>query len=133
MDMTKPIDAADRRSLRVAWAVLTIGVAAGIAILTLLPPSDMPQDPFASDKIAHAIAFTLLVFPTAALWPRISALVAVGAVAYGGAIELIQPFTGREAEFADFLADGLGVGIGIVLGIAFRRIVRLGLAVLKAS
>ena len=111
----------DRPAVKAAWALLTLGIAAGIAILTLLPPADMPRDPIGSDKLAHALAFMLLVFPTAALWPRISALVAVAAVAYGGAIELVQPLTGRDAELADLVADGIGIGLAIVLGIAVRR------------
>jgi VanZ family protein len=37
---------------------------------------------------------------------------AAGFVAMGVAIEFIQPFTGRDFEVADMLADALGVALG---------------------
>lgn len=103
-----------------AWLVSTLVIATVIGILTLMPSHALPRGPWGSDKLAHLLAFLALVFPTAALWPRVSAMVGVIAVAYGGAIEIIQPFTGRSAEFADLVADGTGVGLGIILGSSLR-------------
>ena len=37
---------------------------------------------------------------------------ALGFVAMGIAIEFIQPYTGRDFELADMLADALGVALG---------------------
>jgi VanZ family protein len=37
---------------------------------------------------------------------------ALGFVAMGVAIEFIQPYTGRDFEVADMLADALGVALG---------------------
>lgn len=53
------------------------------------------------------------------------ALYAAGFVAMGIAIEFIQPYTGRNFEVADMLADALGVLIGwalalIVVGVRAR-------------
>ena len=43
----------------------------------------------------------------------------VGLLAYGGLIEILQSFTSdRMAEWADLLADGLGM----VVGVALRRL-----------
>ena len=39
---------------------------------------------------------------------------AVGFVAMGVAIEFLHPYTGRDFEVADMLADTLGVGLGWV-------------------
>lgn len=111
------------RNLWRVWLVSTIAIAVCIGILTLMPTPTMPRSPVYWDKIAHLVAFLVLVFPTAALWPRATAWVGLLAVAYGGAIELIQPFTGRSAEVGDLLADGIGVGLGILLGGSLRRII----------
>ena len=37
---------------------------------------------------------------------------ALGFIAMGVAIEFIQPYTGRDFEIADMLADALGVALG---------------------
>ena len=37
------------------------------------------------------------------------------ALAYGGCIELIQPFTGREADIVDFFANAAGIILGILV------------------
>ncbi len=44
------------------------------------------------------------------------------AILFGGAIELIQPYVGREGEWADFVADVIGIGCGVVLGLTIRAI-----------
>jgi hypothetical protein len=50
---------------------------------------------------------------------------ALGLVAMGGALEIIQGFTGRDADIFDELANSLGVLAGLTIGWA-------GIAVLKA-
>ncbi|MEZ5766631.1 MAG: VanZ family protein [Paracoccaceae bacterium] len=102
------------RPVRALWLVSTIVIAVLIAVLTLSPNPHLPRNDIHLDKLAHMAAFFGLVFPTAALWPRVTAWIGLAAVLYGGAIEVIQPYTGRSAEFADLLADGIGVGLGIV-------------------
>jgi VanZ family protein len=47
--------------------------------------------------------------------------VLIGASAFGGMIELIQPTFNRSADVNDWIADTLGVLIGIALGLAYRR------------
>ena len=46
----------------------------------------------------------------------------VGASAFGGAIELIQPSFNRSADINDWLADVVGVILGIGLGLLYRRL-----------
>lgn len=111
------------RPIRALWLVSTIVIAVLIAVLTLSPNPHLPKNDIHLDKLAHMAAFFGLVFPTAALWPRVTAWIGLAAVLYGGAIEVIQPYTGRSAEFADLLADGIGVGLGIVLGATLRRLI----------
>ncbi len=108
------------RYLWLFWFVSTVAIAVAIGILALTPVPAMPPNHPLSDKMAHMLAFLAVVFPTAALWPRAIAWVGVLAVLYGAAIEVIQPFTGRTAEFGDLVADGIGVGLGIILGSSLR-------------
>lgn len=111
----------DPRSLRLAWLAATAVLVVIIGILTLAPTVALPHSHDHWDKLAHLAAFLALVLPTALLWPRAAVWVGVLAVAYGGAIELIQPYTGRSAELADLLADAVGVGLGLLVGARLRR------------
>lgn len=119
--MRPEVNPANGRHLTAFWLVSTLTIAGAIAVATLKPTVALPYTQIGADKIAHMAAFMILVLPTAALWPRVSALVGVLAVTYGAAIEIIQPFTGRHAEVADLVADGIGVALGIIIGSAFRR------------
>ena len=73
------------------------------------------------DKLYHTLAFAALVIP-AALFDRgaVSWLV-IGGLILGGAIEVIQPSVGRDADLLDFLADATGLALGLGLGWFFRR------------
>ena len=46
----------------------------------------------------------------------------IGASAFGGIIELIQPSFGRSADMQDWIADVAGVALGIVLALLYRRL-----------
>ena len=46
----------------------------------------------------------------------------IGASAFGGAIELIQPSFNRSADVNDWVADIVGVILGIGCGLLYRRI-----------
>ena len=46
----------------------------------------------------------------------------IGASAFGGAIELIQPTFNRSADVNDWVADIIGVLLGTAGGLAYRRI-----------
>ena len=48
----------------------------------------------------------------------------IGASAFGGAIELIQPSFNRSADFNDWVADVVGVALGIGCGLLYRRLRR---------
>lgn len=114
---------AGARQMRTAWLVSTLGLAAAIGILTLTPVPALPRDSGQLDKLAHLVAFLALVLPSAALWPRALAPVIAFALAYGATIEVIQPYVGRSAEIADFLADALGIGLGTLIGTWLHRVV----------
>jgi hypothetical protein len=109
-----------KKHKRVAIAsAATFALAMIIAVLTLAP---MPAaGPAGSDKAFHILAFAALAFPLPLVRPRMTIWVALGVIAYGGAIEVIQPFVGRQAEWADLLADGIGAVLGAVTGYALSR------------
>ncbi len=103
---------------------LTALIALAIAVATLTPAPQMPAGPPGSDKLHHFVAFGGLVFPAIAAAPRRLLWLSPLAIAYGGAIELIQPHVGREGEWGDFLANTAGVAIGTAAGIAAHRVLR---------
>lgn len=87
---------------------LTALLALVIALLTLMPQVPGPAGIAGFDKLAHGIAFAALVAPLAWHYPHLWRAVALAALAFGGLIEIVQPMTGRSAEWADLLADGTG-------------------------
>ena len=110
------------QSRTTVWLLLSLGLAATIAALTLMPQSSMPVGPQGVDKLYHMVAFAALIFPTALLRPKSCLRFGCLAILYGGIIEAIQPVFGISADMSDFWADGLGVAMGIFLGLAARRI-----------
>lgn len=106
------------RALRLAaWCV-----TGAIAWLTLAPwGSSLEPVNFAHvDKLGHALAFFLWGALITAGWQRTSWQILILAAVFGGAIELIQPLVGRNAEWADFGADMLGAGAGVWVGTRLR-------------
>ena len=100
---------------------LTLLLALLILFLSLKPASEVDAKLLISDKLLHLFAYCLMVLPVSLerIFPHFS--VFLFALAYGGCIELIQPFTGREADTMDFVANAAG----IILGIIFARVLIL--------
>lgn len=104
---------------------MTLLLAVLIAVLALGPLQGMTVP--GSDKMHHGIAFAALAFPLPFARPRLVVPVAAGVIAYGGLIEIIQPYFGRSAEWGDFVADVLGAilgaGMGALMGHGMRMLV----------
>ena len=101
---------------------LTLAATLTLTVAMLWPMEAPPPAPEGSDKLVHLIAFTALAFPLARTG-RIGLLpVFVGASAFGGAIELIQPSFNRSADVNDWVADVVGVILGICCGLLYWRI-----------
>jgi hypothetical protein len=102
--------------------VLTLGLAALITVLTLMP---MPQGGLpGSDKFYHVLAFSALAVPLSVVAPSRAILVFFGVVAYGGAIEVIQPTFHRMGEWADLRADAIGAAAGVLVGVSVGMILQ---------
>ena len=101
---------------------VTLAVTLILTVAMLWPLEAPPPAPDGSDKVVHLIAFAALSFPLARTG-RIGLLpVFVGASAFGGLIELIQPTFNRSADMNDWVADILGVVLGILCGLIYRRL-----------
>ena len=100
---------------------LTLIVTALLTVAMLWPINQPPPGSDGTDKVVHLIAFAALAFPLARTG-RIGLIpVVVGASAFGGLIELIQPSFGRSADMQDWIADIAGVALGILLALLYRR------------
>ena len=93
-----------------------------LTVAMLWPIHQPPPAPDGSDKVVHLMAFAALVFPLARTG-RLGLLpVFVGASAFGGLIEVLQPSFGRSADMQDWIADIAGVALGIMLALLYRRL-----------
>jgi len=86
-------------------------------------PAPPPGASLGWDKANHASAFAALMVTGRLAGPRLSwRVLALGLLAYGGAIELIQTqLPPREGDWLDLLADAVGLGLGTAVAIALRR------------
>lgn len=106
------------------WLWLTVFLWLLITGLSLWPVAALPVVP-GTDKTHHFIAYSALVFPVAFVRPRYFKVIFLGLVAWGGAIELIQPFVNRWGEWFDLAANCIGAGMGLVLSMLLRKLMGL--------
>lgn len=100
-----------KETLALSWT----GVAAILIAVGSFWPEAGQGGPPGSDKVRHAFAFAALVFPVALWSTRHLTWLAPAALFYGAAIEVIQPYFGRGAEWLDLLADVIGIAAAIWL------------------
>ena len=111
------------RALRLAFAA----ALAAVLVVSLLPPSSLPPVHTGWDKADHALAWLALGLLGMLAWPRRKAPVLAGLVAYGGAVELLQGMTGwRQPEWADLLADVLGLIVAALVFVGMAALARRG-------
>jgi VanZ family protein len=93
-----------------------------VLALSLLPLS--PQLPTTGwDKTNHLLAFCVLAILGNQAYRGRTDMVLLGLLIYGGLIEILQSFTpDRMAEWADLLADGLGLLVGLALRTLLGRL-----------
>ena len=94
---------------------LTLAIAFLILLLSLLPPRDGDTKLLVSDKFLHFIAYGVMVLPVSLVRVYPQLLVFIIAFIYGGCIELVQPFWGREADIMDLWANTAGIIFGILI------------------
>jgi VanZ family protein len=97
----------------------TIAIAFAIGLATLTPVETLPNVS-GSDKLYHLISFAILTLPIAIIRPHALWIILGLSIAYGGAIEIIQPLVNRNCEMADFLTDAGGAVVGVLVARVFR-------------
>lgn len=100
----------------------TFGLVALTCFLTLTKASGPTLSISNVDKLYHMLAFAGIVLPCALFYKRSLIWLVPGLIGFGAAIELIQPFVGRDGDWVDFLADVVGIGLGV--GVAFVARIR---------
>ena len=113
----KQLSAANISDLRARkidiYATIIIAIAIGLA--TLNPVEKLPTVS-GSDKVYHLISFAILTLPIAIIRPRAIWIILSLSIAFGGALELLQPLVNRNCEMADLFADAYGAVLGILGG-----------------
>ena len=100
-----------------AALLLSALLALGIGYFTLTPNSGTLTS---SDKLDHLLGFAALLLPPALLYRHALYWLLPCAIAFGGVIEIIQPYVNRNGEWGDFWADAIGAILGASLGLFFR-------------
>ncbi len=100
------------------WALLLC-----VTVLSLLPTDYLPPQIFSLwDKAQHALAFAALAALGLQAYPHRRWRVLSGLLVFGGLIELAQAATGwRYGEWADWLADAVGLALGMALAESLQR------------
>ncbi len=110
-----------------AWRLTLLALLAVISFLALTPapPSNIDSG---WDKLNHLAAFAVLALAaafSAADSLRHAGRSALALLAYGGLIELLQSrMPPRQGEWADLLADAVGILLGLALAALLRRLAR---------
>ena len=95
------------------WKLITILLLIVITILSLSPLPKLPDVP-GTDKTHHLIAYFFLALPSAVAKPKNYLVLGPCFIAYGGLIEILQPYVNRHGEWLDFLANSSGVVIAFI-------------------
>lgn len=95
------------------WVVITSIMLIAVTSVSLRPLElSLPPN---SDKTLHFITYAILAIPIGLRRPKQLLMVICGLAAWSGIIELIQPHVGRYGEWADLVANVLGLILGLVL------------------
>jgi VanZ family protein len=103
------------------WIAITLATLFGITFLSLWPLRQLPEE-LGSDKTHHLIAYALLMLPVALRKPERWVVFGFFFIAYGGAIELLQPYVNRHGHWLDFLANVAGVALGVIVATLLSRL-----------
>lgn len=105
------------------WRPVLAGLLLVVLALSLLPLGpDAPTTGW--DKTNHLLAFSALALVGCLAYSERTPGLLLALLAYGALIEVLQSFTGyRSAEWADLLADALGLLAGWGLWRLVRRVV----------
>lgn len=102
------------------WRLAFTACLLAVLVLALLPDPD-PLLSTGWDKGNHLLAFASLAFLGCMALRGRWLMITAGLLGYGVLIELLQGLTDyRFAEWADLLADGLGIALGVLAYVVLR-------------
>ena len=100
------------------WRAFLVVLVVKVSYLALVPAPPVSID-LGWDKLNHMLAFTTLAFSGYLSYPFSTgrrALILFGLLIFGGLIEVLQLFVpGRSSEWADLLADSIGIACGALI------------------
>ncbi|MGI9413488.1 MAG: hypothetical protein ACR2PM_07460 [Hyphomicrobiales bacterium] len=102
---------------------LAVAAAILIAVLSFLPQSAAAGIPV-NDTLNHFAAYCALSLLALVRRRTVGSAAAMFGIviAFGGLIEVIQPYFGRAGELSDFIANGVGAIAGGLLVMVARRV-----------
>lgn len=113
----------NQKSNRIAFFLWGVGLLA-LVILSLLPPGNEPSfSDLVNDKVRHFTAYALLSLAACYAgrdW-RQRLILSTCTFIVSILVEFLQPFTGREFELLDIVANLSGVLAGMGLAFLFFR------------
>lgn len=109
-------------TLRLFWRLAFWGCVAAVLVLSLAPAA--PELPTTGwDKSNHFIGFFALASLGLQAYSSDQRRLFIALLLFGGLIELLQSLTPyRLAEWADWIADGVGLVVGFGLLWVLRRL-----------
>ena len=110
---------------RLCFRLLGLVTLLAIAVGSLMPLPAVPQQ-MGSDKLHHFLAYAFLTFcfMQSVYSTKYRLLFAIGFVLLGILIEFIQPSVNRYFEYADMLANTIGIIVGFISGGLFYSMIR---------
>lgn len=111
------------------WQIALAGYWLALLVATHLPVAGATLRGGVSDKFAHVAAFAVLAAVFATTWQLTAGRLTfshlcwvwVVVVLYGALDEWTQDMVGRQASFADWLANASGAALGLALFAWLRR------------
>jgi VanZ family protein len=97
------------------WTLVVLAVVASI-----VPMTDLPTMGGVSDKLEHAVAYSVLTLWFAGIYPKSRyPMIGVGLLVMGIVIEGLQGAMnwGRQADLRDVYANTLGIVCGLLLAL----------------
>jgi VanZ family protein len=105
-----------RAWLVIGWVMIVFAIVASLAPSHKLPVTGV------SDKLEHALAYTVLAVWFAGIYPRSRyVIIAISLFVMGLLIEWAQGAMnlGRQSDFRDLIANSLGIAFGFALALTW--------------
>jgi VanZ family protein len=103
--------------LVIGWILIVLAI-----IVNVVPAHDLPKMGGVSDKVEHALGYSVLALWFAGIYPKSRyPMIGVGLLVMGIVIEGVQGAmnVGRQADLRDVYANTLGIVCGLTLALVW--------------